>query len=237
MRVNLFRTSFFNRHPQAGFSLLELSIVLVIVAVMISAASTGADLYRQAVAVKIQNDFIQAWVRVWNDFYKLSGNVPPGDDRSDPTNFILKRKNTPLCNSETSKDLSNTILSTTLNQVTLPTGNSIVSPDLFVYQDKNGISHQLKVCWMTVDWSVQSGSVNRYVLKNAHVMLIEGLSPELALKLDVMYDDRIDARHGSFRQVSFADSFKPESRNWGKDASYDSSQYVEVRAYLLLNFS
>jgi prepilin-type N-terminal cleavage/methylation domain-containing protein len=228
------RSSILDRRHHAGFSLLELSIVLSIIVVLLAAVSSGADVYRQAEAMRIQNDFVSAWTRVWNSYMSSTGNIPPGDNASDPSYLILQAKNEPLCNGKKTKNLSNAILSKLGDKITLPSGSALDSPDLYVYQDKNGVPHQLKVCLMTVDWSVQSTSVDKYVLQNKHVMRIDGLSPELAIKLDVMNDGRIDARHGIFRQLSLAASSNPASREWGKDANYDSSQFVEVRAYLLL---
>ncbi len=235
MPVDQSQSSKFCQRLQAGFTLVELSIVLFIIAVILAAVTTGGDLYRGATSLKIQNDFISAWVRVWHAYMLKTGQIPPGDDRFTPTYKILKKENQPLCNSAASKDLSNAILLELKDGISLPSGNSIYDPHLYIYQDSDGTPRQLEVCWMTVPWIMQSGGVDQWIVDYEHVMRISGLTVELAERIDLAYDSRIDARHGIFRKVSLADSENPNPRRWETGVGADASQNEIVRAYLRLS--
>lgn len=58
----------FHIHPhgaasrrQLGFSLLELSVVLIVIGLLLGAVAVGRDLQRSAANQRLSTDFIQGW--------------------------------------------------------------------------------------------------------------------------------------------------------------------------------
>ena len=49
------------RHRTRGFTLIELSVVLVIIAVVVGAVTSGSDLLRQASGQRIFSEFVTGW--------------------------------------------------------------------------------------------------------------------------------------------------------------------------------
>ncbi len=52
-----------NRMHQQGFTLVEMSIVLVIIGLILGAVSIGKDLQRDAEYSKIKQKFVDQWVQ------------------------------------------------------------------------------------------------------------------------------------------------------------------------------
>ena len=48
-------------HRQHGFSLVELSIVLIVIGLVLGAVAVGRDLQRSAANQRLSTDFIQGW--------------------------------------------------------------------------------------------------------------------------------------------------------------------------------
>ena len=48
-------------HPSRGFTLLELSVVLVIIGLIIGAVTIGKDVQRNAAYQRIATEFVQGW--------------------------------------------------------------------------------------------------------------------------------------------------------------------------------
>ena len=72
---------------QAGFTILEMSVVLVVIALIIGAVSVGRDVYRSAVAERISTEFIQGWIVAYDRYVAQVGTVP-GDDLANPPGRI-----------------------------------------------------------------------------------------------------------------------------------------------------
>ena len=84
-----------------------------------------------------------------------------------------------------------------------------------------------------------------YVVQRKNVLVLEGLTPDLARMLDNLVDGNADARFGSFREESQAALISTVSTEWSKDnreaygsataTNLDESQVVTLTAYYLMD--
>ncbi len=215
-----------------GFTLVEISVVLVILAVILGAVTAGSGLLRQAAGQRLFSEFINGWRSAYNDHVARTG-VVPGDDPIAPTHVIHSPSGAPeLCNDGVGTALTNAMLAQGIEP---PAGLDIGQEDRQVYLDGNGIPHQLRVCFMTRPWSVRGTSSHDFVPAQRHVMRLTGLTIELATQLDVLIDGRLDARFGRLRQASFAASTTPGSIDWPTLSTVSPGNNIpEVEAFLLM---
>ncbi len=189
------------RRRCAGFTILEMSVVLVVIALIIGAVSVGRDVYRSAVAERIGTDFVQGWIIAYDRYTSQVGAVP-NDSPSNPTGRINGGTGNALCDD----DLRDEMLR---RGIALPQGRAEGFENRYVYQDANGSPQQLRVCLLNVnDWSEPSTG-NSYAPRPRNVMRFEGLTAELAHQIDLRIDGRIDARFGRFREDSRYDDTSP----------------------------
>lgn len=213
----------------SGFSLLELSIVLVIIATMLGAMMTGADILRHAHGQRIFAEFVTGWRDAFNRHVALT-KVVPGDNVLNPANLVVGTGGSALLCNDSAPTLSNHMLKL---GISLPAGLSAGQEDRYVYQDSNGSPHELQVCFITAPWSIPGDAVGIYVNANRHLMRITGLTTELAIQLDVLIDGRSDARFGRFRQVANAASLTTAGAEWPVvRAGSGEDNISEVQAYL-----
>lgn len=76
--------------------------------------------------------------------------------------------------------------------IRMPSGRAEGREDRYVYLDTNGNPQELQICFQWNPEGYTSGSGN--------VMVIRGLTPDLAKYMDQMIDGKPDAREGIFRQ-------------------------------------
>ncbi len=221
------------RHRAHGFSLIELSVVLVIIAVVLGAVTSGSDLLRHATGQRIFSEFVTGWRNAFAT-YTTQAKVVPGDNPISPTNRIRGLSGSDeLCNEAADKTLTNMMLSQSIEP---PDGRGVGEEDRYVYADSNGSPHELRVCFRTVDWSVSGATSGTFVRASRHVMKLTGLTTELATQLDALIDGRQDARFGRFRQLSFADSLSATGIAWPLPKSGAGEDDIpEVDAYLVMD--
>ncbi|MFZ3120807.1 MAG: prepilin-type N-terminal cleavage/methylation domain-containing protein [Variovorax sp.] len=200
--------------PMRGFTLTEISIVLVIIGVILAAVTSGGDLLRHASGQRIHSQFITGWRNAFISYVGVTRTVP-GDDLAAPT-FVIRGRGGAgaLCNDEVEATLNDIMLR---QGIELPSGRSETQSDRYVYQDGNGIAHELRVCFRTVPWTVNGSSTGIFATVNRHVMQITGLTPDVATQLDVLIDGRVDAQFGRFRLEALASQTAPVSRGWPSD--------------------
>jgi len=75
--------------------------------------------------------------------------------------------------------------------IRMPPGRAEGQEDLYVYTDTNGSPQEIQVCFQWNRPTTPEGSGN--------VMVISGLTPDLARMLDQMIDGKPDAQEGRFR--------------------------------------
>ena len=94
--------------PAAGFTLMEMSVVLVIIALILGAVSVGRDVYRSAEAERIGSEFVQGWMVAYDRYVQQSGIVP-GDNLANPSGRI-KGGSGELCDDTSGSSLRDAML-------------------------------------------------------------------------------------------------------------------------------
>lgn len=220
---------------QGGFSLLELTIVLVVIGLIIGAATIGKDVQRNAIYQRIASDYVQGWAIAYDRYYDGTGH-PPGDTPATPTGKV-NAGSTELCG----VDLRSAMQAAGIE---MPSGRAAGSEDRYVYEDSNGNPHELQICFQNVNWSEPDATPGNYVTRSRNVMVLKNMTPALANLLDNSFDSLVDARFGKLREQSQADITTPNaaSANWSVDermafgstvpTGLDESQVAEVNGYL-----
>lgn len=211
---------------QGGFTLVEMSVVLLVIGLIIGAVSIGKDMQRNAEFVKVKQKFVDQWVNAYNTHYVKAG-VVVGDSQVAPQLMV----NGAAYGAPSGGDMSSATgpgeicepgsgsvnLRTEMlrHGIRMPPGRAEGSEDRYVYLDSNGNPQELKVCFKWNNPAMSSGSGN--------VMVIYGLTPDLARALDQMIDGKADAREGMFRQasVSFSsDTTRTPGVEWASNNTY-----------------
>lgn len=203
---------------QRGFTLVEMAIVLAVIGLILGAIMIGKDVQRNAEYTKIKQKFIDQWVVAYNAAYQRAG-VPVGDSQTQPRlmvngttyaaavgapisggNMTAAAAPAAICAGADAPGLNGT--NTTLRDlmlrlgVRMPPGRAEGSEDRYVYLDSNGNPQEIQVCFQWNRPGTASGAGN--------VMVITGLTPDLARSLDQMVDGKPDAQEGMFRMAGIA---------------------------------
>ena len=208
-----------SKRRQGGFTLVEMAVVLVIIGVIIGAVMIGRDVQRNAEYTRIKQKFMDQWVVAYNTYSQRTG-APVGDNQAAPRLMVNGAKHGAGVTSGATisgGDMSNTQSPGALCQgnlpagvtpaatgtdlrdimrkagITLPPGRGDGFEDRYAYLDTNGNPQEVQVCFQWNPPGTGSGSGN--------IMVVTGLTPDLARSLDQMVDGKSDPKAGAFRQA------------------------------------
>lgn len=210
------------RKNQAGYTLVEVAVVLAAIGLIVGGVSIGKEVLREADYNRIQNKFVQQWKVAYDLHYQRTG-VVVGDSQIAPTYMVdgFEAVSTSVNGSKAGipQNYSSTGLricqgqgyeNNTVGQgdpgpalqklrdqfdragIRMPAGRAEGQEDRYAYLDSNGNPAEIQICFQWNPDKQVSGSGN--------VMVIRGLTPDLARKLDQSIDGKADALEGRFRQ-------------------------------------
>ena len=209
---------------QHGFTIVELTVVLAVIGLILSGIAVGRDLIREAQARRV-HQFVVDWKRAYDIHYQRTG-VVVGDNQIAPTYMVsghevlfnsrsrygraagipenYTRTGLRLCHGQGYEldrvgggdraEQSEQSLLHIMERagINLPSGRAEGQEDRFLYQDTSGNPVELQICFQWNPEGTISGSGN--------VMVVRGLTPDMARRLDQMIDGQADALKGQFRE-------------------------------------
>jgi prepilin-type N-terminal cleavage/methylation domain-containing protein len=215
------------RAKQAGFTLVEMAIVLAVIGLILGAVMIGKDIQRNAEYTKVKQKFVDQWVVAYNAHYQRTG-VPVGDSQVEPQLMVngqafvdannssggdMSNVDAPaaVCADNEESNLRDLMLAAGIE---MPPGRGEGSEDRYVYLDTNGNPQEIQVCFRWNPPGTNSGSGN--------VMEITGLTPDLARFLDQAVDGQADAWEGNFRQegIETGNSSNQAGRQWNANNTF-----------------
>lgn len=202
----------------SGFTLVEISLVLIVIGLILGAVSIGKDVQRNAEYTKIKQKFVDQWVTAYNAYFQRTG-VVLGDSQTQPRLMVNGSEyevTGPLISGQDMKGVTaphaicqgakapameyeaDLILHREMDRhgIRMPPGRAEGFEDRYAYLDSNGNPQELQVCFQ---WNNPGNAAN-----SGNVMIITGLTPDLARALDQMIDGKADAREGLFRKQDVA---------------------------------
>lgn len=167
------------RPGEAGFSLVELAIVLIIIGIILGAVTKGRDLIRSSEQKKIYTQFVNAWAIAYQTYHDRTGLVL-GDNIGNSGRDGLV---------DTGASITNIITQLRSAGVEVPPGLGSGAEGSIIYQDSLGNPNTLQLTFASnTTWG------NYMQLKDN----TRGIPFELGQALDTLVDGSANGQQGSF---------------------------------------
>lgn len=212
---------------QRGFTLIELSMVLIVIAIIIGAVAVGSDVQRNAAYQKLGSSFVRGWQLAYMS-YKSKIGVVLADSQTTPTGYVNADT------SGTGQEVCATPLRALMLQagVEMPQGRTEGKEYLYSYQDSNGNPQEAEVCFRAFNWMVETSTPGSYTNQVKNVMVIKGVTPDLARMIYSMADTARDAQFGKVRQYP---EYYSGSGNYSPAMTSGGSFSPSAKEYSLTN--
>jgi prepilin-type N-terminal cleavage/methylation domain-containing protein len=227
---------------QTGFSLLEMSVVLIVIALIAGALAVGADLQRNSTYQRLSSSFVRGWELAYLSYQTKQG-VVVADSQVTPTGFV---------NGNTTGVAGSDVCDTSLRGhmlaagVDMPGGRAEGLNTRYVYQDSNGNPQELQVCFRSIPWALETAAPGVYTNQVRNVMVLRQVTPDLARLIDSLVDTSRDAQFGKVRQFpSMPSSGQPVPTIYSLDntciqngacgVALDEAQVATMTLYYLMD--
>ncbi len=203
------------RRSQAGFTLIEMAIVLIIIGIIIGAVVKGKDLVQSAKQKRFYTKFLKQWELSVLNYYDRTGNVLGDGLTNGGTNAT---KDGRFDNISGANFGSANGIDATLKRVglTVPVTNTSASGQ-YTYKGQFSGTQTITL-WLYYLYSHTDG---RY----SNALYLTNIPTDLAVALDTIVDGEADPTAGSFRR--YPDN---ASTTWP-----DASTTSVLNAQLILN--
>ena len=187
---------------QGGFSLIELSVVLLVIGLIVGAVAVGSDMQRNAAYQRIGSSFVNGWNLAYLS-YKAKVGYVVGDTPGAPTGYV--NHNTTGADGS---DVCSSTLRTAMLQagVDMPQGRAEGMNPQYSYLDSNGNPQEMTVCFRSIPWLTETATPGTYANPIKNVMVLHHVTPDLARLIDSLVDTARDAQFGKVRQYPGAHS-------------------------------
>lgn len=175
----------------AGFSLVEMALVLVVIGLILGLMQVSTNVQRKANYDRVISQFVLGWRESYNTFFDFNGFVV--GDSVPLTGRVNGAVDSPVCDSA---------LLTLMAQsgVSVPPGRARGLEYLDLYRGPDGVQRQVEVCFLHVtNWFVGPNPGDTIP---ANVLRLTGVTTDLARKIDASIDGYADAAFGDFRNAT-----------------------------------
>lgn len=184
------------RRRQGGFSLVELSVVLLVIGLMVGAVAVGTDLQRNAAYQRLGSSFVNGWNLAYLSYKTKMGYVI-ADNPVVPTGYV----NANTTGADGSDVCTTSLRSAMLGAgVDMPQGRAEGLETQYSYLDSNGNPQEMQVCFRSIPWLTETAVPGTYALPVKNVMVLKQVTPDLARMIDSLVDTARDAQFGKVRQ-------------------------------------
>lgn len=190
-------------HQHRGFSLVELSMVLIVAALIIGAVTVGTDVQRNASYQRLGSSFVRGWQLSYLS-HKTKVGVVVADNQLTPTSYVNENTTGGDLGGPggTAGEVCNLALRTAMlaGGVEMPQGRAEGLETRYSYLDSNGNPQEMEVCFRSIPWMTETATPGTYANQVKNVMVLKRVTPDLARMIDSLVDTARDAQFGKVRE-------------------------------------